>query len=221
MEANHWGFHTTIHACEKPNAHGWFAAESCDFKGSCEVDIKGAGVADRYGPGEEFDINTLKPFNVRLDYHKYDENLVGYTTTVTQEGRSFDLVGDCRDYANRMTPYMSEGMAFIMSSWRPRSTKWLNGDRCDSACEFPIKTVWSNLEFWTSGAKPAPMEDVALKWGRACSHLRSGVCGNDCSECRFSYPVDEPLEWKSDWAKCRCFDDKDYSFGNPCDENAD
>ena len=221
MEANTWGFHTTIHACDAPNEFGHFPAESCDFQGQCEVDIEGAGVADRYGPGEQYDINTLKPFNVRIDYHKYDNNLVGYTTTMTQEGRTIDLIGDCRDYANRMTPHIENGMAFVMSSWRPRSAKWLQGDRCNEECVWPVETVFSNLEFWTSGAKPAPMADVDLRWGRACSHLRSGVCGKDCAECRFSYPVDEPLEWKSDWAKCRCFDDKEYSYGNPCDAEAD
>lgn len=39
MEANHWGFHTTAHACDPPNEFGWFSAESCDFQGECEMDI--------------------------------------------------------------------------------------------------------------------------------------------------------------------------------------
>ena len=112
-------------------------------------------------------------------------------------------------------------MAFVVSSWRPSSASWLQGDRCDEACEWPVKTIFSNLEFWTHGAKPALLEDVKIKYGRACSHLRSGVCGEDCAECRFSYPVDEPLEWKSDWAKCRCFDDKPYTYGNTCEEGSD
>ena len=41
------------------------------------------GALDRYGPGEEFDINTLKPFNVRIDYHDFEGHFVGYTTTMT------------------------------------------------------------------------------------------------------------------------------------------
>jgi hypothetical protein len=59
MEANTWGFHTTAHACDPPNENGWYSAESCDFRGQCEVDIEDVGAIDRYGPGEQFDINTL------------------------------------------------------------------------------------------------------------------------------------------------------------------
>ena len=83
QEANAWGFHTTAHPCDEPNEFGYYAA--CDFQGQCVVDIKDEEVAGRFGPGEEFDLNSLETFNVRLDYHALDEtNFVAYTTTLTQ-----------------------------------------------------------------------------------------------------------------------------------------
>lgn len=48
------------------------------------IDIEDVGAVDRYGPGYKFDINTLLPYNVRLDYHEFDGKFTGYTTTMTQ-----------------------------------------------------------------------------------------------------------------------------------------
>lgn len=208
MEANTWGFHSTAHACDPPNENGWYSAESCDFRGQCEVDIESVGAMERYGPGAQYDINTLETFNVRIDYHDFEGHFVGYTTTIEQEGRKIELNGDCRDYANRMTDNISDGMTFVVSSWRPPNASWLQGDRCDEECQWPVETVFSNLEFWTYGGKQA--KDVEIVYGKACSHLGAGQCGKDCAECRFSYPVDEPDQWRSDWAYCRCVDENTY-----------
>ena len=82
MEANQWGLHTTAHPCEAPSDLGHYTA--CDFQGQCVVDIEDEGALERYGPGPEFDINTLETFNVRLDYHDFEGHFVGYTTTLTQ-----------------------------------------------------------------------------------------------------------------------------------------
>ena len=77
-----WGFQTTAHPCDEPNEFGYYAA--CDFNGECKVGIKDEEFAGRFGPGEEFDINTLETFNIRLDYHALDEtHFVAYTTTMT------------------------------------------------------------------------------------------------------------------------------------------
>ena len=37
-----------------------------------------------YGPGTEYRINTLKPFNVEQKYHEKDRKFTGYTTVMTQ-----------------------------------------------------------------------------------------------------------------------------------------
>jgi len=85
MEANQWGIHTTMHACNAPNENGWYSADSCDFQGACEVDIWDVDAVNRYGPGDSYDVNTLKPFNVRVDYLKSDSgDFDGYKTTLTQ-----------------------------------------------------------------------------------------------------------------------------------------
>jgi len=62
------------------------------------------------------------------------------------------------------------------------------------------------------------MDDVPLEWHRTCSHLQSGECGKDCAWCRFSVPSDEPMGLESDWARCRCYDDRPMKYGNPCND---
>jgi len=213
METNQWGFHTTAHPCVAPNENGWYS--DCDFQGQCVVDIQDVGAVDRFGPGEQYDINTLETFNVRLDYHDFEDHFVGYTTTMTQGDHVIELKGDCRDYLDRMTDNIKSGMAFVVSSWRPPSARWMQGDRCDEECVWPVQTTFSNLEFWTHGGKPA--DDVEIKYLGACGSLRAGECGDDCAECSYSYPADDLRKWNSPWAKCRCEDRNVYQYGNPCD----
>ena len=112
-------------------------------------------------------------------------------------------------------------MSFVVSSWRPRSASWLQGDRCDEKCVWPVNSVYSNIEFWTYGATPSKMDDVEIDWYRTCSHLQSGECGKDCAWCRYSVPSDEPLGLQSDWARCRCYDDRPMRYANPCPNNED
>merc|ERR1712060_341849 len=219
MEANQWGFHTTAHPCDGPDEFGYYANDACDFQGQCVVDIEDVGATDRYGPGEQFDINTLLPYTVRIDYHDFEGHFVGYTTTLTQGDQTIELTGDCRDYLNRMTDNVIDGMAFVVSIWRPRSARWLQGDRCDEKCEWPVNTVFRDVEFWTYGGKQA--KDVDIVYGGTCANLQDGLCDSSCSECRYSYPADEPDRWHSDWAKCRCKDDSDYSYGNVCEAEDD
>ena len=100
------------------------------------------------------------------------------------------LNGDCRDYLNRMTPNITDGMAFVVSSWRPPSARWLQGDRCDEECIWPVHTVFENLEFWTYGGRAAKDD---LVFGGSCGNLNYGTCGDvdHCSECAFSFPADD------------------------------
>ena len=58
MEANVWAWRATSHACDAPDANGFYG--NCDRNGSCDVDI----ITDdhpetAYGPGAQYDINTL------------------------------------------------------------------------------------------------------------------------------------------------------------------
>ena len=146
---------------------------------------------------------------MRLDYHDFEGHFVGYTTTLSQGDQQIVLNGDCRDYLDRMTPNISDGMAFVFSSWRPPSARWLQGDRCDEECVWPVHTVFDNLEFWThDGAKA----EVDLNFAnKACGDLNYGTCSDEghCSECVFSWPSDDDAKWASEWGKCRC---KDRSY---------
>ena len=82
-------------------------------------------------------------------------------------------------------------MAFVVSSWNPPSARWLQGDRCEEKCVWPVHTVFENLEFWTRGGAEA---EVDLSFGKkACGNLNYGTCGQEdhCSECVFSWPSDD------------------------------
>ena len=140
---------------------------------------------------------------------------------MSQGDQKIVLTGDCRDYLNRMTPNISDGMAFVVSSWKPPTARWLQGDRCNEECVWPVHTVFENLEFWTHGGKEA---QVDLTFGKkACGNLNYGTCGDEghCSECAFSFPSDDDAAWQSEWGKCRCKDTNHYSYGNPCDDAMD
>lgn len=131
------------------------------------------------------------------------------------------MEGDCRDYLNRMTNDITAGMAFTIGSRLPKKgDKWLVGDVCDDKeqCEFPIMTTFANLEFWTHGGAQA---EVDISYLGMCGSPNAGECGNDCAECRYSYPSDDPLMWNSEWAACRCKDNSVYSYGNTCEVEQD
>ena len=143
-----------MHACNAPNENGWYSADSCDFQGACEVDIWDVDAVDRYGPGDSYDVNTPKPFNVRVDYLKSDAgDFDGYKTTLTQGEQQIVFNGNCSDYASRMTDQMKDGMVFILSSWNPSEAGWLKKDRCQDKCSFPVATGFGNLKFHTVDAE--------------------------------------------------------------------
>ena len=127
---------------------------------------------------------------------------------------------NCRDYLDRMTPDIIAGMAFTIGSRQPtKGDRWLVGDRCDDQpqCDIDsngIETFFSNIEFWTYGAEGFETE---LGWRGMCGGTSNGYCGDNCSECRFSYPLDDPDLWEGEWARCRCKDFTLYHYGNRCE----
>ena len=53
--------------------------------------------------------------------------------------------------------------------------------------------------------KPKPSAEF-FSWGEDCANLHDGDCKlvEGCKKCSWSWPVDDPLTWKSKEAKCRC-----------------
>jgi len=60
MEANTYAWHTTPHKCDAPNDKGHY--NNCDRGGDC-FEIAHGRIS--YGPGDNFTINTLKPFHIK------------------------------------------------------------------------------------------------------------------------------------------------------------
>lgn len=67
----------------------------------------------------------------------------------------------------------------------------------------------------------------AYAWGGDCLNNTDDDCKNvsGCSSCKFSWPLDDPLEWNSGNAKCRCQTDDlvpepipndEITFGDDC-----
>jgi len=64
MEANTYAWHTTPHKCDAPNDKGHYY--NCDKIGGCFTVAHGT---ISYGPGDSFQINTLKGFHVKIIYN--------------------------------------------------------------------------------------------------------------------------------------------------------
>lgn len=65
MEANSYAWHTTPHKCDDPTDKGFY--ENCDVVGGCATVIHQMD-PNAYGPGENFTINTLNPFHVKMEF---------------------------------------------------------------------------------------------------------------------------------------------------------
>jgi hypothetical protein len=70
-----------------------------------------------YGPGSQYRINTEMPFHVKTEFHKRNEEFIGYTVTLTQEGREVEMqTGDCSQYLRHMTSDIQQ-MVIVLSQW--------------------------------------------------------------------------------------------------------
>jgi hypothetical protein len=61
-------------------------------------------------------------------------------------------------------------------------------------------------------------ESVELNYGPDCPNTYDMLCGADCTQCRESWPANDPKKWYSDDALCRCKaeDIKEITFGDRC-----
>jgi len=57
------------------------------------------------------------PFHVKTEFHKRNEEFIGYTVTLTQEGREVEMkTGDCSQYLRHMTSDIQQ-MVIVLSQW--------------------------------------------------------------------------------------------------------
>lgn len=127
MEANQWTYQTTPHSCDAADSNGHY--DQCDRSGHCWQNTKNVLDYNAYGPGDNFTINTLEEFHVRIEFKKYGDEFGAFETTMTQNDKKIQTLGDCADYNKGLTKDLENGMAFAFSSWSTMDT-WLWGDRC-------------------------------------------------------------------------------------------
>ena len=121
-EANTYGFRSSTATCEydedAPHLY-----ESCNLDGKCRSDILSSqfneeGVFE-YGPIEDdiqYNIDTLKPFHVKTEFHQFSDTseLAMYTITLSQGDKEQVMTNDCGDLsgmtdmlAGKMTPVIT------------------------------------------------------------------------------------------------------------------
>jgi hypothetical protein len=131
MEANQWAFQTTPHSCDAPTSNGFYY--SCDKGGICGRNFKNLDY-NVYGPGSQFQINTLEWFHVRIEFgNNSDDEYQWFTTTLYQNGNSAQITGNC-DSNRALTEDLRQGMTFAITNWSTYDN-WLWGDKCQAqAC---------------------------------------------------------------------------------------
>jgi len=81
MEANRHAFHSSGHKCDAPTPNGVF--NNCDRGGQCSLDVVHIRPDRAYGEGSQYRINTEMPFHVKTEFHKRNEEFIGYTVTLS------------------------------------------------------------------------------------------------------------------------------------------
>lgn len=131
MEANGRVFSSTPHRCNAPTTHGHY--NRCDREG-CFTSTK--DMKRSYGPGSDYTINTLAPFDVRTEFLERKDTLVGIRTTLEQGERHlvFDHSNCAKHDLASLSSVMRDGMSLRMSYWgsAARTMSWLDRSVCGS-----------------------------------------------------------------------------------------
>jgi len=118
------------------------------------------------------------------------------------------MTSDC-SYLNNMSNDMAGGMGLVISNWGGDAT-WLWHDRCTGSCNNPQLTI-SNIKITSGHVKPpapTPPSPAHYIFGNACANLSDGYCPEmhcpSVDHCKWSWPSDDPAQWDSKDAACRC-----------------
>ena len=211
QEGSKYSFATTPHMCSLPNAQGHY--DWCDGSGQCALNIVDMLDWNGYGPGEQYTINTDLPFHVKVSFEQDESgNLAGYSTQMTQNGRSQTMHSGYCDYLHNMTADLANGMAFVVSNWEGDDS-WLRKDRCSGQCPGDAVETIKNISIKTGKAKveevrKAPYKPKDFEFGNSCHSAHDGYCYSQgcktASHCRWSWPANDLYKGHSPYAACRC-----------------
>eukprot|EP00727_Mastigamoeba_balamuthi_P010503 m51a1_g6075 hypothetical protein (1598) ;mRNA; f:293404-300521 len=171
MEANQYSFVVTLHKCDKPQ--GKYYAD-CD-KGGCGknfAEVKGA-----YGPGEQYKINTNKPFIAGYEFRQANGQLTGVFARLTQGPNVIaEEITGCRpNYFQELTAPLKAGMAVALSHWGDGTMEWLDKDRCNTSCDKSGRLVVSDFQWSDGSSAPAPQPSGSL----SSSSAEESTCDSD------------------------------------------
>ena len=217
QEANKYSWATTPHTCNSPNEHGHY--DYCDGAGQCALNIVDQLQWNGYGPGQQYTINTEQDFHVKVSFEDADSSsghLNSFSTTLSQNGREQTMTAYGCDYVNGMIKDISDGMAFVVSSWGegisdPSVTNWLTKDRCSGVCNVHAQETIKNIKITEgtikpSGPSPSDYDPSKYQFGQSCAHATDDLCGSQScpsiSHCRWSWPWGESFDGPN--AHCRC-----------------
>lgn len=135
-----------------------------------------------------------------------------FKLTLTQNGKTWSMGSDgqCNGYMSKMSTALGAGMGIAISSWGSdfNTMKWLDQDTgCGGDCNNNPTLHISNLKFNVKPGKgpgPGPGPSGDFDYGDPCKNPNDGQCGNSCSDCRWSWPSNDPAKWASKDAACRC-----------------
>lgn len=122
----------------------------------------------------------------------------------------------CNDYISAIKGDIGAGMAIAVSSWGTdyQTMSWLDQDTgCQGECNNNPKVIIKNIAY-TKGSAPVPPTPKKYDFGNECSTPKDQDCSLvQCADhhCKWSWPHDDPAEWNSKDAKCRCDQTKDES----------
>eukprot|EP01120_Amphizonella_sp_Union-15-10_P013622 TRINITY_DN635_c0_g1_i1.p1 TRINITY_DN635_c0_g1~~TRINITY_DN635_c0_g1_i1.p1 ORF type:complete len:315 (-),score=61.11 TRINITY_DN635_c0_g1_i1:34-978(-) len=149
MEANTRGLHITPHKCNPPTGKYY---SYCDG-GGCSISVYQQD-SSAYGFGTNYRINTQEKFTLSISFQTQGGNLQRIVSTLTQNGRSVQMVHDesrCGNgYLSSMTEAFRQGMVIVMSYWGESGTgmSWLDVPPCNANenCNTNTQVSFGNVQ---------------------------------------------------------------------------
>jgi hypothetical protein len=129
---------------------------------------------------------------------------------MSQDGKTIEL-SSTGDYFHKLSTDVAKGMTFIVSTWAGNMS-WLSKDKCwGTQCSLP-ELNFTNIKVRTGSGSPSPppppppYNPSDFTFGDVCAGIYQDCGSQGCSvdHCKFSWPRDDPLQWSSPDARCRC-----------------
>lgn len=110
-----------------------------------------------YGPSADYTIDTTKTFTVVTHFDGWNGKFTGYTTVLSQNGRTVVLERSKCEYLEDMSDDM-KNMVFVFSNTDSSDLDWLQHGSCTGECD-PYKTgsVFTNMSIITKQLVPKTM----------------------------------------------------------------